>query len=484
MGYLYVYMKLFDIILEDEELPQLTVVDPLDTFKEKEKQRLINSPYTTGLTFDNVEVEKRENPSSTRSRTYIKDYGCKIHNDWFKKDWSRIDSVLNGNTGCEICGMDKVRQRAKEFHTKPDEQLKQQLIDSPFTTGLTFDNVQFKRQQEPEKEIGRSLIKISIKNYSCKTHKWWKQNEWVRIDSVKDGKTGCKICAIENYDKLTNKLSDTWDGKLEDDENSLYNVWMKKRNIFLQKNWLKKSKSEHKNKYGRPKYGYDKVDFNDPNTIKYTYNPITKKYRREREFEIFCPKPNHGYFVQSAFSHKDGHGCPICRESKGEIYLSNLFTNNDIKYVRGKDARFNGLIGKKVGLTCDFYLPIKNVIVEYDGRQHFEPIFGSTEKSRMDAYNRTYTNDTIRDNFAKTNSEGISLIRIPYTMTDDEINVQLFAWLEKIKPNQVVKLGEYPSRKKPKSILAKNQIDLNKPIYKKIRTNESNLSLMGILGQI
>ena len=104
----------------------------------------------------------------------------------------------------------------------------------------------------------------------------------------------------------------------------------------------------------------------------------------------------------------------------------------------------------------------------------------------MDAYNRTYTNDTIRDNFAKTNNEGISLIRIPYTIEFSDINVQLFEALKKIEPNQIIKLpfGGYPSRMRPKTILHKNQVDLTKPILKPIRTNESKLSLMGILGQI
>ena len=64
------------------------------------------------------------------------------------------------------------------------------------------------------------------------------------------------------------------------------------------------SKKEHfDSKTKKPKYGYDRVNFNDPNTIKYVYSPFTKKYRKEREFEIFCPKPNHGYFLQDARDH-------------------------------------------------------------------------------------------------------------------------------------------------------------------------------------
>ena len=75
-------------------------------------------------------------------------------------------------------------------------------------------------------------------------------------------------------------------------------------------------------------------------------------------------------------------------------------------------------------------------------------------------------------------------------MTDEEINVQLFAALRKIGPNEVVKLpiGDYPKRMKPKKILHKDQVDLNKPIYKprrfKSSTNESKLSLIDTIKNI
>jgi hypothetical protein len=69
-------------------------------------------------------------------------------------------------------------------------------------------------------------------------------------------------------------------------------------------------------------------------------------------------------------------------------------------------------------------------------------------------------------------------------MKDDDINVQLFRTLKKMEPNKVFKLGEYPSRMKPKNILAKNQVDLNKPIVKPRRMTESNLSFENILKQL
>jgi hypothetical protein len=97
----------------------------------------------------------------------------------------------------------------------------------------------------------------------------------------------------------------------------------------------------------------------------------------------------------------------------------------------------------------------------------------------------TYTNDNVRDRFAKTNKEGISLIRIPYTIEFSDINVQLFAALRKIGPNEVIRLplGSYPSRKKPKTILHKDQVDLSQPIQKPNRTGPK-LSLMNTLKNI
>jgi very-short-patch-repair endonuclease len=62
----------------------------------------------------------------------------------------------------------------------------------------------------------------------------------------------------------------------------------------------------------------------------------------------------------------------------------------------------------------DFFIPEFNTCIEYDGRQHFEPIeyfggFYSLEKQRI--------KDKIKDNFCKNNN--IKLIRIPYYEFDN-----------------------------------------------------------------
>ena len=67
-------------------------------------------------------------------------------------------------------------------------------------------------------------------------------------------------------------------------------------------------------------------------------------------------------------------------------------------------------------LPFDFYIEKLNIIIEYDGEHHFHPIdyWGGEEK-----YKITQENDEIKNTYCKTN--GIELIRIPYTYTKEEI---------------------------------------------------------------
>ena len=69
-------------------------------------------------------------------------------------------------------------------------------------------------------------------------------------------------------------------------------------------------------------------------------------------------------------------------------------------------------------LPFDFalFLAAKCVLVEYDGKQHFEPIefFGGAE-----GFELRKRHDEIKDKYCQDNN--IQLIRIPYTMDDESI---------------------------------------------------------------
>jgi hypothetical protein len=134
---------------------------------------------------------------------------------------------------------------------------------------------------------------------------------------------------------------------------------------------------------------------------------------------ITCPKPNHGDFTQWPNHHLKGVGCPHCSESKGEKLVSEILKKNKISFLR--QHRFGDCTNNKQGKFCvklpfDFYLPNKNICIEYDGKQHFQPVnmFGGDE-----SFEGQVLRDKIKDQYCKKN--GIKLIRIPYTMKKEEI---------------------------------------------------------------
>ena len=79
---------------------------------------------------------------------------------------------------------------------------------------------------------------------------------------------------------------------------------------------------------------------------------------------------------------------------------------NDIKYEQQK--KFEGCEYIK-SLQFDFYLPEYNLCIEYDGKQHFQPIkfFGGIK-----SFKELIIKDEIKNRFCQENN--ISLLRISY----------------------------------------------------------------------
>lgn len=110
-----------------------------------------------------------------------------------------------------------------------------------------------------------------------------------------------------------------------------------------------------------------------------------------------------------------GHtqSCGCYHRSLREQYIESVFISNGIKYI----AQYTFEDYKNIfKLPFDFYLPDKNICVEYDGQQHFYPIdlFGGEY-----AFNKQKLNDAIKTQYCAIHN--IQLIRIPYTMSNDDI---------------------------------------------------------------
>lgn len=80
----------------------------------------------------------------------------------------------------------------------------------------------------------------------------------------------------------------------------------------------------------------------------------------------------------------NGHGCPSCNYSFGERQISIWLNNNKTKYEPQK--KYPDLLGVGSGLlSYDFYLSKYNLLIEYQGIQHFKPIdiFGGENQFKI-----------------------------------------------------------------------------------------------------
>ena len=108
--------------------------------------------------------------------------------------------------------------------------------------------------------------------------------------------------------------------------------------------------------------------------------------------------------------------CGCRKNSKWEIFIQKYLESLHINFIPQKI--FKNCMNSKQShhLYFDFYLPDYRAIIEYDGKQHFEPVklFGGEEKFKIQQ-----ENDAIKNEYCKKNN--ITLVRIPYTKTSEEI---------------------------------------------------------------
>lgn len=113
-----------------------------------------------------------------------------------------------------------------------------------------------------------------------------------------------------------------------------------------------------------------------------------------------------------------GTRCPFCNESSGERAINKYLRNSGISYIyqkRFSDCRY------KHTLPFDFYLDKLNLVIEYDGIQHFKPVDFSNhgKQSAEESFKLGKKRDTIKNNYCLANK--INILRIPYTLPINKI---------------------------------------------------------------
>jgi hypothetical protein len=224
---------------------------------------------------------------------------------------------------------------------------------------------------------------------------------------------GCPLCdktkklGTESFIEKSKKIhGNKWDySKVKYGKNNYYLVEIicKEHGSFLQRPWA------HLRGQGCPNCSNNKLLKNDEfinkckiiHGDKWDYS-LTNYLGRRKIVTIICKE--HGPFKQEARIHLDGFGCKMCKSSKLEDYLSNKLKNINEPYEFGK--KFENC--KNINpLPFDFFLPLRNILLECDGIQHSKPVeyFGGEKRF---IYQRN--NDEIKTKWAI--ESGIELFRL------------------------------------------------------------------------
>lgn len=107
------------------------------------------------------------------------------------------------------------------------------------------------------------------------------------------------------------------------------------------------------------------------------------------------------------------------RVSIKERCISSYLTRHSVQHIT--EMTFEDCVGVNGWvLRFDFYIPHLNTLIEYDGIQHFQPVeyFGG-----IVSHKKQITNDEIKNRYCI--EKNIRLVRLPYTLSVEEIEVKL-----------------------------------------------------------
>lgn len=255
----------------------------------------------------------------------------------------------------------------------PDEQVKNEL--QKMYPQWDFSKVSFDFNKAGERYMNN--LYCPIKDESGNPHGY---SDWLRVHSMKNGKGGCRKCGKLRMGPDRTDFQDYIDNFPKDRG-----------------------------------YNFDQSEF---------YSEKKDKFPRRFVKNVLCTKHNPPVlFAQDGVSidnlRKDTTGCPVCRggEYRGEKKLKEVLIEKGYTDFK-KEKKFEDCKSPRESRRCtllkfDFYLKDKDgkeILVEYDGEQHFKP---NAKHGGETEFKERVINDTIKNRYTK--ERGIKLIRIAYT---------------------------------------------------------------------
>ena len=255
----------------------------------------------------------------------------------------------------------------------------------------------------------------------CKVHNQWFEQ---KPEKHLNGQRGCSYCngKKKNRKKLINKLSklhnNKYDYSLLNENDRYFIIICPTHGKFEQYSF------SHISGKGCEKCYKDSIVKDTTSMIKRfkevhnKYNYSNSKYiNANTKVEIICP--THGSFYQVPYNHYSGKGCKKCNISKGEAHIINILKKYNIAFEPQKT--FDTLVSNNNRLLkFDFFLPNYNIIIEYNGKQHYESVkfFGGDIK-----FKSLKNNDKLKGLYCINNN--IDLIIFKYDMPFNKVEEKI-----------------------------------------------------------
>ena len=345
---------------------------------------------------------------------------CKIHHN--KYDYTKVDYV-NTETPvhiiCKTCGC--------EFDQTPHNHLKGSGCKRCFDTGkrgksqlLTTEQFIDKAQDVHGDKYDYSKVDyINANTKVCIICNRCKREFWQTPAHHLSGE-GCIVCnnhkSTEEFITDANKKYNfKYDYSLTDYKNSRKKVIIICHEKFKngkEHGQFERKPSEHLfSEYGgcprcnKRMYKLTTEDFinkaQDVHGNKYDYSKV-RYISANIPVTIICHKKDsncneHGKFLQTPGGHLYGQGCPICNNSSLEREVESLLTEMGINFIREYTIKTSS----KKKQRLDFYLNDKQIAIECQGIQHFEPLefFGGIK-----SFNENVHRDKIKKEWCEKNN--------------------------------------------------------------------------------
>ena len=246
---------------------------------------------------------------------------------------------------------------------------------------------------------------------------------------------GCKFCAIDYVSSCTRNSHEEFLEKVKDKLNDNViilgeyvdshvgikcqckdcgHIWDANPSALYAGAGCKKCAMRYVQNYRIKSHEQFLQEFNERNPQHKTIEILSEYIKDEEPVLCRCKVCNHTWSAKAhnLINKRSASGCPVCNTSKGELKIMSYLEDNDIPFEWQKS--YDGLVGTGGGLlSYDFYIPNKNLLIEYQGEFHD----GTAPYQTKDQFEYQKEHDRRKREYAENNK--IPLLEIWYQDFDN-----------------------------------------------------------------